>query len=75
MTAGFNIAMSDDQIASLTTLCAEAPDAAEIVFGGFHAERRQKPTIRDGKWCIASVIVTLDREGRVLAETFEEIAP
>lgn len=67
--------LSPDQIENLGKLCSEAPDAAEIVFGGFHAERRQKPTIRDGKWVMASVIVTLDREGRVLAETFEEIAP
>jgi hypothetical protein len=62
--------LSPDQIKNLGKLCSEN-NGAEVVFG--ITERRSKPTIRDGKWCFAPVIVTLDREGRVLAETFEEI--
>jgi hypothetical protein len=63
--------LSPDQIANLGKLCSEN-NGAEVVFG-FRTERRSKPTVRDGKWCLAPVTVRLDREGRVLAETFEEI--
>jgi hypothetical protein len=68
--------LSPDQIENLGKLCSEN-NGAEVVFG-FRTEHRQKPAypIGDGSiWATRSTVVTLDREGRVLAETFEEIAP